>query len=150
MNKNLDKILSWKEQGLKIVFTNGCFDILHRGHVDYLEKAAAFGDKLVIGLNSDSSVKRIKGPDRPVQDQEDRLTILAALRYVDLVILFDEDTPLDLIRSVKPDILVKGGDYSFETIVGAQEVTASGGEVKVVPLTQGKGTTDIITKIHQL
>lgn len=150
MNKNLDIIRSWKDQGLKIVFTNGCFDIIHRGHVDYLQKAASFGDRLIVGLNSDASVKRLKGPERPVQQEEDRKAILASLRFVDLVIIFDEDTPLELIKSVEPEILVKGGDYSFDTIVGAQEVTASGGEVKVVPLTQGKGTTDIIKKIRLL
>jgi len=134
----------WKFQSRKIVFTNGCFDILHRGHIEYLSKARDLGDVLIIGLNTDSSVKRIKGGNRPVQDETSRAMILASLRFVEAVVLFDEDTPHNLISLVKPDVLVKGGDYTEETIVGADIVRASGGEVVTVPLTEGYSTTQIL------
>ncbi|HSZ25375.1 MAG TPA: D-glycero-beta-D-manno-heptose 1-phosphate adenylyltransferase, partial [Cytophagaceae bacterium] len=123
----------WKKEG-KIVFTNGCFDLLHLGHVDYLEKAKNLGEKLVVGLNSDASVQRLKGSSRPITDENSRSRVMAALEFVDAVILFDEDTPLELIQFIKPDILVKGNDYSIETIVGADVVLKSGGSVETVPL----------------
>jgi rfaE bifunctional protein nucleotidyltransferase chain/domain len=134
----------WKFQSRKIVFTNGCFDILHRGHIEYLSKARDLGDVLIIGLNTDASVKRIKGGNRPVQDETSRAMILASLRFVEAIVLFDEDTPYNLISLVKPDVLVKGGDYTEETIVGADIVKASGGEVVTVPLTEGYSTTQIL------
>ena len=143
-------LATWRLKNEKIVFTNGCFDILHLGHVDYLEKARALGDRLVLGLNSDASVKRQnKGTERPLQNEEARCRIMAALQFVDAVCLFDEDTPLNLINLVKPDILVKGDDYSIETIVGAKEVLANGGEVKTISLVEGHSTTNIVNKIKK-
>jgi rfaE bifunctional protein nucleotidyltransferase chain/domain len=129
---------------MKIVFTNGCFDILHRGHVEYLQKAKTFGDKLVVGLNSDASVRRLKGETRPVQDQESRKIILEALRCVDEVIIFDEDTPYELIKKIQPDVLVKGADYKAEDIVGYDIVTAKGGEVRTVEFVEGHSTSRIL------
>jgi rfaE bifunctional protein nucleotidyltransferase chain/domain len=142
-------ISGWKANGMKIVFTNGCFDILHLGHVDYLEKARNLGDKLVVGLNSDSSIKKIKGPGRPVLDESARSRILASLSFVDAVILFSEETPLDLIRALKPDILVKGNDYVAENIVGAEFVKSYGGSIKTIDLIQGYSTSGIINKIKK-
>jgi D-glycero-beta-D-manno-heptose 1-phosphate adenylyltransferase len=142
------KLASWRKQGCKIVFTNGCFDLLHLGHVDYLEKARQLGDKLVVGLNTDASVSRIKGPGRPLQDEMSRGRVMASLLFVDAVVLFDEETPLELIKSVMPDVLVKGDDYSIEQIVGHEVVLANGGEVKTVTLVQGYSTTNIVKKIE--
>lgn len=142
------KLEQWREQGEKIVFTNGCFDLLHLGHVDYLEKARQLGDKLVLGLNTDASISRIKGPDRPLQDEMSRARVMASLLFVDAVVLFDNDTPLELIKAVQPDILVKGDDYSIENIVGQDIVMANGGEVKTVPLVKGYSTTNIVKKIE--
>ncbi|RMA97529.1 D-glycero-beta-D-manno-heptose 1-phosphate adenylyltransferase [Hydrogenothermus marinus] len=142
----LRKIENWKKEGKKIVFTNGCFDIIHAGHVDYLEKAKALGDILVVGLNSDSSIKRIKGKDRPINPQEYRKKVLQALKPVDLVIIFDEDTPERLIKEVKPDILVKGGDYTINTIVGADFVMSYGGKVKTIDFVYDISTTKILEK----
>jgi rfaE bifunctional protein nucleotidyltransferase chain/domain len=139
----------WKKKG-KVVFTNGCFDILHLGHVDYLEKARNLGEKLVVGLNTDASVQRLKGPDRPICDQNSRAHVMASLEFVDAVILFDEETPLELISFVKPDILVKGNDYTVENIVGADVVMKNGGSVETVPLVNGYSTTNVIKKIKQL
>ena len=139
-----NRLAMWRLMNNKIVFTNGCFDILHRGHIEYLSQAHDKGNILVIGLNSDASVKRIKGEGRPVQDEQSRALLLASLRFVDAVILFDEDTPKDLIEFVKPDVLVKGGDYTEETIVGAEFVKANGGEVVVVPLVEGYSTSSIL------
>ncbi len=130
----------------KVVFTNGVFDILHAGHVMYLEAARAMGDVLVVGMNTDESVRRIKGPARPVNAEQDRAFVLAALRCVDHVELFDEDTPLNLITLIMPDVLVKGGDYTRETIIGADEVEANGGIVATIPLLDGRSTTNIIAK----
>jgi rfaE bifunctional protein nucleotidyltransferase chain/domain len=144
--KLLPLLIQWKKKG-KIVFTNGCFDILHLGHVDYLEKARALGDRLIVGLNTDSSVKKIKGPNRPVNDDYSRARIIASLQFVDAVILFEEDTPFDLISFLKPDILVKGDDYTMENIVGADIVIKNGGSVKTVPLVKGYSTSNIISKI---
>ena len=133
----------------RVVFTNGCFDILHRGHVEYLAAARALGDRLVVGLNTDASVRRLKGPARPVNPQEDRAVVLAALAAVDAVVLFGEDTPLDLISALLPDVLVKGGDYRPEEIVGAAEVVAAGGRVVVAPLVPGRSTTGILQRAHR-
>ena len=146
-NKQVDK---WKSTGLKVVFTNGCFDILHRGHVEYLTDAKACGDKLVTALNSDSSVRGLKGDSRPIQTQADRAAILDALASVDLVVVFDEETPAEIIKTLIPDVLVKGGDYTPETIVGADTVTANGGEVKIIPFLSGQSTSIIIEKIIKL
>lgn len=143
----LDKFLE-ANRGKKIVFTNGCFDILHKGHVTYLNEAKKLGDLLVVGLNSDASVKRLKGPERPINNEKDRQFVLANLRSVDFVEIFEEDTPLSLILKVKPNILVKGGDWKIEQIVGAKEVIANGGEVFSLQFIDGYSTTSIITKIQ--
>lgn len=133
----------------KIVFTNGCFDILHRGHVTYLAQARQMGDLLVVGLNSDASVRRLKGPERPVNDERSRALLLAALEMVDYVVLFEEDTPYNLILKVKPDLLVKGGDYDIHNIVGADFVRQRGGEVRTIPFVQGFSSSSIIDHLKQ-
>lgn len=135
------------DEGRRVVFTNGVFDILHRGHVEYLAKARALGDLLVVGLNSDASVKRIKGPQRPLNPQEDRAAVLAALACVDAVVIFDEDTPLRLIEHLVPDVLVKGADWKVEEIVGADVVLRNGGRVENIALVPGRSTTEIIKRI---
>ena len=149
--KDLDQLVKqreqWKGEGHKVVFTNGCFDILHLGHIDYLEKAAQLGNKLIIGLNSDSSVSQLKGINRPLNNEYARSRILAALGFVDAVIIFSEETPKDLIEALIPDVLVKGGDYRIEEIVGGDTVTAHGGEVKTIDLVEGYSTTKLIQKI---
>jgi len=142
-------VSAWKKDGKKVVFTNGVFDLLHIGHITYMAKASELGDKLIIGLNSDSSVKRIKGDDRPVNDQNSRAALLAALFFVDGIVLFEEDTPLNLISTLLPDILVKGADYAVENIVGAKEVIANGGEVKTINFVEGYSSTSIIQKIRK-
>ena len=142
-------IAKWQSESKKVVFTNGVFDLLHIGHITYMAKAAELGDKLVIGLNSDSSVKRIKGEDRPVNDQNSRAALLAALFFVDGIVVFEEDTPIDIITTLMPDILVKGADYSIENIVGAKEVMANGGEVKTIDFVEGYSSTSIIKKIRE-
>ena len=144
-----EKVKNWREQGCKIVFTNGCFDLLNRGHVEYLAQAADFGDKLVIGLNTDASVNRLKGPTRPINDEEARSAVLSALSFVSAVVLFDEPTPLELIRLVQPDVLIKGADYKPEEIVGYDIVTARGGKVATVPLTSGYSTSNIEQRIRE-
>ena len=133
----------------KIVFTNGCFDILHRGHITYLAQARQLGDLLVVGLNSDASVRRLKGPERPVNDEQSRALLLAALEMVDYVVLFEEDTPYNLILKVKPDLLVKGGDYDIHNIVGADFVRQRGGEVRTIPFVQGFSSSSIIDHLKQ-
>jgi len=133
----------------KIVFTNGCFDLLHAGHVLYLESAKNLGDILIIGLNSDASVKRLKGPERPINPEEERSVVLAALEAVDYVVIFDEDTPLELIKQVRPDVLVKGGDWSVDQIVGADEVFSSGGTVRSIDYQEGLSSTNIIKRIRE-
>jgi D-glycero-beta-D-manno-heptose 1-phosphate adenylyltransferase len=149
--ENLKKqVENWQSEGNKIVFTNGCFDIVHLGHIDYLEKARNLGDKLVLGLNTDASVKRLKGENRPVVNEYARSRMMAAFEFVDAVVLFDEPTPKELIETVKPDILVKGDDYTVETIVGADFVIAKGGEVKTIPLVNGYSTTSLIDKIKAI
>lgn len=144
------QVRQWKNEGKRIVFTNGCFDLLHPGHIDYLNRAAALGDKLIIGLNDDDSIRRLKGDSRPINPLPDRTVMLAALRAVALVVPFSEDTPLNLIRTLTPDILVKGGDYKPETIVGAAEVRQNGGEVIVMPFIDGHSSTALIQRIQSV
>ncbi len=131
----------------KVVFTNGVFDLLHRGHLDLLTAARAQGDALIVGINTDSSVKRIKGPSRPVREESDRAYLVAGLECVDLVVLFEEDTPLETVKALRPDVIVKGGDYKLDSIVGAREVESWGGEVVVVPITEGHSTTSLIERL---
>ena len=131
----------------KVVFTNGVFDLLHPGHIDLLTAARSHGDALIVGLNSDSSVKRLKGKDRPVRNQAERAYVLAALEAVDVVVLFEEDTPLELVKALRPDVIVKGGDYTLDSMVGAREVQGWGGEAIVIPLTPGQSTSSIIEKL---
>jgi rfaE bifunctional protein nucleotidyltransferase chain/domain len=137
---------TWKDR--TVVFTNGVFDLIHPGHVDVLLAARRLGDVLVVGLNSDASVRRLKGEARPVRNENERAVVLAALAMVDAVVVFDEDTPLELIRSLEPDVLVKGGDYTEATVVGAPDVRARGGKVVIVPLTPGQSTTAIVEKLR--
>ena len=141
------QVEQWKEKGNKIVFTNGCFDIIHRGHIEVLARTADLGDKLVVGLNSDQSIQELKGEDRPIIDGQSRAILLAALSFVDAIVLFSEDTPLKLISALLPDVLVKGGDYEIETIVGHEIVQKNGGKVKLVPFLDGFSSTTIIDKI---
>ena len=131
----------------RVVFTNGVFDLLHAGHVDVLTESRARGDALVVGINSDESVRRLKGPTRPVRGEADRAYVLAALECVDVVVVFTDDTPLELIETIKPDVVAKGGDYTIDTVVGAREVQSWGGEAVVIPLTPGHSTTSIIEKL---
>ena len=139
----------WRLKSDRIVFTNGVFDILHRGHVSYLEQAAALGHRLVVGLNSDVSVKRLgKGKDRPLNTQDDRVNVLTALRCVDAVVIFDQDTPMELIQAVHPDVLVKGGDWTVDKIVGGEYVQKYGGEVLSLPLVEGLSTTSLVERIR--
>jgi D-beta-D-heptose 7-phosphate kinase/D-beta-D-heptose 1-phosphate adenosyltransferase len=137
---------AWRAAGDRVVFTNGCFDLLHRGHITLLEQARREGDRLVVGLNSDASVARLKGPTRPVVGEKERAILLGALSAVDGVVLYEEDTPLETILALRPDVLVKGGDYTVETIVGAPEVHSWGGRVKIVPIVEGSSTTGLIAK----
>ncbi len=148
--KNITDLLEEKKQGKKIVFTNGCFDLIHRGHVDYLKKAKELGDILVVGLNSDESIRRIKGAQRPINSQEDRKAVLEELKSVDHVVIFDEDTPLNLIIAISPDILVKGADWEIKNIVGADYVISQGGKVRTISFIDGLSTTNIIEKILNL
>ena len=141
-------VVTLKKQGKKIVFTNGCFDIIHQGHIDYLAKAADLGTKLIIGVNTDKSVSAIKGPHRPIQDEYSRLMILAAMLFVDALILFDDDTPINLITKVIPDVLVKGSDYKAENIVGYDIVTHNGGSVETLDFLEGFSTSAIESKIR--
>jgi D-beta-D-heptose 7-phosphate kinase/D-beta-D-heptose 1-phosphate adenosyltransferase len=145
----LTEVKKLKSEKKRIVFTNGCFDILHKGHVAYLQAAKSLGDILIVGMNTDDSVKRLKGSERPVNLLEDRAFVLSSLRSVDYVVPFDEDTPLSLIESIMPDILVKGGDYTIDTIIGAKEVIAHGGAVEIIPFVEGKSTTSIIEAIKK-
>ena len=147
-NKILQDIANIRAVNKKIVFTNGCFDLLHKGHKDLIKTSNSYGDKLVVGLNSDESVKRLKGKDRPIQNEFDRKNALLDTGYVEKVYIFNDDTPLDLIHIIKPDVLVKGGDYTPNEIVGYEEVVSLGGEIRIVPLTPGFSTTSIIEKMH--
>lgn len=150
LNHIVELVAKLKLSGYSIVFTNGCFDILHKGHVAYLQSAKSMGDILIVGMNTDASVKRLKGEERPINTLEDRAFVLSALKSVDYVVPFDEDNPLTLIQSIKPDVLVKGGDYTMETIIGAKEVLAHGGKVEIIPFVEGKSTSSIIDAIRRV
>tara|TARA_X000000368_G_scaffold336867_1_gene274634 strand:- start:39 stop:503 length:465 start_codon:yes stop_codon:yes gene_type:complete len=149
LKDNIDIIKKIKAERKKIVFTNGCFDLLHVGHIRYLFQAKKLGDFLIIGLNSDRSVKKLKGKDRPINSFEDRATLLSALKSVDLVIKFEEQTPENLIKDIVPDVLVKGGDYNIEDIVGYQDVIQNGGQVKTLSFYDGYSSTNYIDKINK-
>ncbi len=136
-----------REEGKRLVFTNGVFDILHRGHCDYLRDARAQGDAMIVGLNSDASVRRLKGELKPIVAQDDRAAVLGALASVDYIVIFDEDTPHHIISALLPDVLIKGGDYALDEIVGRTEVEAAGGQVLTIPLTQGRSSTNILSTI---
>jgi D-beta-D-heptose 7-phosphate kinase/D-beta-D-heptose 1-phosphate adenosyltransferase len=140
-------VIRWRLNSKTIAFTNGVFDILHQGHIKVLSKAASFADILIVGLNSDSSVKKLKGESRPVNAEQSRALILASLIMVDAVVIFNEETPLELIQQIKPDVLIKGGDYTIETMVGAEVVLDNGGSVEIIPIEEGFSTTGIIEKI---
>lgn len=148
LDKLKNQVETWKKSGDKIVFTNGCFDILHRGHIEVLARTADLGDKLIIGLNSDSSIKSLKGENRPIINEESRVILLAAFRFVDAIVLFNEDTPMNLISVILPDVLAKGGDYKISTIVGHELVQNNGGKVILVPFIEGYSSTNIIEKIQ--
>ena len=139
----------WKQDGDKIVFTNGCFDLVHRGHVEVLANTADLGDRLIIGLNSDVSIQKIKGKNRPIIDENSRAILLASLQFVDAIVLFSEDTPKQLIETILPNVLAKGGDYKVEEIAGHEVVLQNGGEVILVPFIDGFSTTNIVDKIKQ-
>ena len=143
-----DKVRQWQSKGLTVVFTNGCFDLLHYGHLHYLADARDIGDKLVVGLNSAASVRRLKGVNRPINDELTRQYMLAALDMIDAVVVFEEDTPFDLINTIKPDVLVKGGDWAVEQIVGSDIVLKNGGKVLSLPFVEGYSTTNLETKIR--
>jgi rfaE bifunctional protein nucleotidyltransferase chain/domain len=146
--RSWDEARAWRAaQAGRVVFTNGVFDLLHPGHVDVLTKARALGDALIVGINSDASVQRLKGPSRPVRSAIERAWVLAALACVDCVVVFDEDTPLEVITALTPDVLVKGGDYDADTIVGSREVRARGGRVEIIPLTPGHSTSATIARM---
>ena len=136
--------IEWRKKNTNIVFTNGCFDLLHKGHLDLLSKASTYGDILIVGLNSDSSVRKIKGKERPIENEKIRSKNLLKLNYVNYVIIFDSETPQDLIKTIVPNVLVKGADYNDTTIIGAKEVISNGGKVKIIPLTAGYSTSSII------
>lgn len=144
----LSRLAHWRAVGETIVFTNGCFDILHAGHITLLNHCATLGDRVIVGLNSDKSVKQLKGETRPMNHESDRALLLASLQNVDAVILFEEETPLNLITQILPDVLVKGGDYKATEIVGAKEILANGGRVEIVPLVAGKSTTAMIQRLN--
>ena len=146
----LCKLEQLRLTGTTVSFTNGCFDILHKGHIASLSQAAAEASVLIVGVNSDASTKKLKGEGRPVNDQESRALLLASLLIVDAVVIFDEETPLELIKAIKPDVLVKGGDYTIDQIVGAKEVQAYGGKVVINPIVEGYSTTGLIAKIQKL
>ncbi len=142
----LRKVAIWRFAGKSIAFTNGVFDILHEGHLTSICQAASFADVLIVGINADASVKRLKGPTRPITNEHGRLLLMAAMQVTDAVVLFAEDTPIELIRAIMPDVLVKGGDYTIEQIIGAKEVLANGGKVEIVPILEGFSTTSIIER----
>lgn len=149
-DKNLHQYLSiWRFKQYKVVFTNGCFDILHKGHIEYLAKAKSMGDLLVVGLNTDDSVRILKGETRPLQDQDSRALLLASLKFVDHIVFFDQDTPYELIKKIQPDILVKGSDYEPDEIVGYDIVRAKGGKVKTIKYIEGFSSSSIIEKIKR-
>ena len=143
----LVKLTDWKEENKKIVFTNGCFDLIHLGHIEVIARSADLGDILIIGVNTDNSIKRLKGKNRPIVEEISRAKQLAALEFVDAVVLFDQDTPIDLIKMINPNIITKGGDYNTDQVIGNDIVTQNDGEVVIIPLTQGYSTTSILEKI---
>ena len=143
----MKKIEKWRSENKKVVFTNGCFDLIHLGHIEILARSSDFGDKLIIGVNSDLSIKKLKGKNRPIIEESSRIKQLSALEFVDAVVLFDEDTPLKLIETIKPDVITKGGDYTAKNIVGNEVVSQKNGEVIIIPLTRGYSTTSILNKI---
>lgn len=143
-----DEAAVWRDRLTgSVVFTNGVFDLIHPGHIDILMGARRLGDYLIVGVNSDASVKRLKGPERPIRSESDRAYVIAGMESVDAVVIFDEDTPLQLIKLLRPDILVKGGDYSIDTVVGAEEVIGWGGQVRIMPFTAGQSTTSIVNRL---
>ena len=144
INSISQHIIKWRKKNVNIVFTNGCFDLLHKGHLDLLSEASKYGDILIVGLNSDSSVRKIKGKGRPIENEKIRSEILLKLKYVNHVIIFDSETPEKLINTIMPNVLVKGGDYNESTVIGAKEVISNGGRVKIIPLTEGYSTSSII------
>ena len=143
----LVKLTDWKEENKKIVFTNGCFDLIHLGHIEVIARSADLGDILIIGVNTDNSIKRLKGPNRPIVEEISRAKQLAALEFVDAVVFFDQDTPIDLIKVINPNVITKGGDYNTDQVIGNDVVTQNDGEVVIIPLTQGYSTTSILEKI---
>ena len=143
----MKKIEKWRSKNKKVVFTNGCFDLIHLGHIEILARSSDLGDKLIIGVNSDLSIKKLKGENRPIIEESSRIKQLSALEFVDAVVLFDEDTPLKLIETIKPDVITKGGDYTAKNVVGNEVVSQKNGEVVIIPLTQGYSTTSILNKI---
>ncbi len=145
-----EKLKTWKTSNYKLVFTNGCFDLLHRGHVDFLMAAAQLGDKLIVGLNTDQSVNQLKGVNRPLMDEQSRSLLIAAMQMVDAVVLFNEETPYNLIKAVQPDVLVKGSEYAVEEIAGHDLVLARGGSVETIEMTEGASTSALIEKIRNL
>jgi D-beta-D-heptose 7-phosphate kinase/D-beta-D-heptose 1-phosphate adenosyltransferase len=146
----LIRVAEWRAAGQRVVFTNGCFDILHLGHITLLDQCRQFGDKVVVAINSDRSVRCLKGPERPVVGEHERARVLAALGAIDAVVIFDEETPLEIIRSIRPEVLVKGGDYSVETVVGAEDVLSWGGAVQIVPIVPGHSTSNTIDRMKAL
>ena len=143
----LVKLTDWKEENKKIVFTNGCFDLIHLGHIEVIARSADLGDILIIGVNTDNSIKRLKGKNRPIVEEISRAKQLAALEFVDAVVFFDQDTPIDLIKVINPNVITKGGDYNTDQVIGNDVVTQNDGEVVIIPLTQGYSTTSILEKI---
>ena len=143
----MKKIEKWRSENKKIVFTNGCFDLIHLGHIEILARSSDFGDKLIIGVNSDLSIKKLKGENRPIIEESSRIRQLSALEFVDAVVLFDAETPIKLIEDIKPDVITKGGDYIAKNVVGNEVVSQKNGEVVIIPLTQGYSTTSILNKI---
>ena len=143
----LVKLTDWKEEDKKIVFTNGCFDLIHSGHIEVIARSADLGDILIIGVNTDNSIKRLKGKNRPIVEEISRAKQLAALEFVDAVVFFDQDTPMDLIKMINPNVITKGGDYNTDQVIGNDIVTQNNGEVVIIPLTQGYSTTSILEKI---
>ena len=143
----LVKLTDWKEEDKKIVFTNGCFDLIHLGHIEVIARSADLGDILIIGVNTDNSIKRLKGKNRPIVEEISRAKQLAALEFVDAVVFFDQDTPMDLIKMINPNVITKGGDYNTDQVIGNDIVTQNNGEVVIIPLTQGYSTTSILEKI---
>jgi D-glycero-beta-D-manno-heptose 1-phosphate adenylyltransferase len=147
LDQLIDEVINWKDQNKKIVFTNGCFDLIHLGHVEVLARSSDLGDKLIVAINSDESIAKIKGTNRPIIEEESRVKQIAALDFVDAVILFQQDTPIKIISSITPNVITKGGDYKTSDVVGHEIIQGNNGEVAIIPLTQGYSTTSILDKI---